>query len=189
MIWYIITIASLICGTISRIVTLPDNFGLALFVIAGIFFIISFIVTLYCINCQKDDYISLGQRQKAINILFANLKILKEEYAIKEEKVLKHEISIINCLGMPLKNEIDSSGDNVLSHNLLAQIPELNAINNINNLYSTIKQAREYIINEIKYYNNDVTDIKRRQENTLICTPFIPRYNVSYYEDVTFLEI
>jgi len=189
MIWYIITLASFCCGIILKIVPLSDDLCIAFFVISAIFLIVSVIVTLCCITSQKSDRISLDQRQKAINLLFENLKILEKEYVNREGKILKHEISIIECLSRSLKKEIDTSGDSVLSNNLLAQIPELSAIKNINDLYHGIKGAREDIINQIKCYNYDITLIKKRQENPLIYSPFTPQYkDVSYYSDITFSE-
>jgi len=188
MIWYIITLVLFCCGIISKITSLPYDLCLTFFVTSAIFFIVSVITTLSCITLQKSDRISLDHKQKAINLLYENLKILEKEYANREGKFLKHEISIIECLSRSLKKEIDTSGDSVLSNNLLAQIPELNAINNINRLYNDIKGARGDIINQIKIYNDDVALIKKRQENLLIYSPFIPRYDVSYYKDVTFSE-
>lgn len=178
MIWYIFTLIFSLAGSIS----IPADNGLtiAFFIFAGIFLFVSICVTLSCISLQKRDIISLKQKEIEIKNIMKQLNFVKKEYTEKGINILNHELEIIKNLGFSVKNIPSPSSDNILSHNLLAQLPDLKALSIIQDFLYRTNKLEQSVIDKINYYNETITFIKKRQENPLIYSFFIPKYNIPF---------
>lgn len=186
MIWYILTISLFLGGIITNLIDFTGNLIYmdgTLFVFSGIFLVVSFFVTVFNIPTQKSDYISLKRKEADIQVALSKLKIMEKEYKEKEKTILNHEYEITKNLGFSFKDDIKGQGDNVLSHNLLAQLPELKAFENIKKFTQRIKDDRDRIFYKIEEYNQIIANILSRQENPLIYCPFIIKYNDLQYMD------
>lgn len=181
MFWYSVTILSAICSIIIKATFADYNYTIGSLVVTGIFITVSSITTLVFIHEQERDYLNLGKIKSNIKAAIEKYKTKHKEINDLISKMFSHELEVIKHLSSEtIKPE--EFKNNTLSNNLLTQLPDLQAIGSVRDLVNDLNYSRGAVISNLREYNETVNNIKRRQGNSLIYTPFVKKYLVSFAE-------
>jgi len=186
MLWYIISVLFAISSLIAKYaITNPvyaTNSAGTLIAAAFIFIIISVAVTVGYMWGQQNDYINLNKRSNEINVTIDVYKAKNKEVQEMTKKMLSHELEIIKSISPENSVDPQTFQDNILSKNLLTSLPECHAVSSVKQLITELDSKRSYIETALSKYNELICNIKRRQGNSLIYSPFIHKYDVHFVE-------
>ena len=143
MLWYIITVFLAICSFATKNIVTGATFLAGFTVIA---FIVSVWTTVFFMLYQKKDYIKLNKSKNELNTTIGIFKAKSKEVQDTTQIMLSHELEIIKSIvPNPENNKDQNFTDNILSKNLLTQLPDCHAIKSIGQMVDDLDTKRIYI--------------------------------------------
>jgi hypothetical protein len=182
MISILFAVSSLIAKYATTDPVYATNASIYLIVASSLFIIVSVWVTVASIHAQESDYINLNKKRNEINACIDIYKAKNKEVQEMTEKMLSHELNIIKSISPENSMDPQNFTDNILSKNLLTQLPDCHAVSSVKQMIGEIDSKRDYIGNALSNYNDRICNIKTRQGNPLIYSPFVKKYEVHFVE-------